>query len=105
MIRTEKMVKTKKYIIRRVSLETGYNQKVVAKIINTLLNDIADEVSKGNKVRFNNFGIFTQKIRKARVARNPYTNQQLSIPEKVTPVFIPGSGLKMRVSAQHKTTN
>lgn len=88
----------KEEIVARVASETGYSQKVVGDIVDTLLKVVTDELSNGNKVRFMGFGTFAPKVMAARIGRNPHTNQPVSIPERVVPSFKPGNRLKEAVT-------
>lgn len=87
----------KEEIVTRISNETGYNNKAVSDIVNKLLDVITDEMSNGNKVQFVGFGTFEPKSMKAKVGRNPRTNETIPIPARVVPSFKPGSRLKAAV--------
>lgn len=97
MVSLEKKSVIKEEIVTRVANETGYNQKTVGDIVDTLLKDITDEMSNGNKVQFTGFGTFEPKKRAARTGRNPHTNQPVPIPERVMPSFKPGNRMKAAV--------
>ena len=51
---------------------------------------IMDEVIKGNSVQITNFGTFKQVTRQSRIARNPNTNELITIPESKKPIFMAG---------------
>ncbi len=97
MVSLKKKVVSKVDIVTRVADETGYSQKMVATIVDTLLNDITAELSNGNKVQFAGFGFFEPKQMSERVGRNPRTNEQVTIPARVVPSFKPGNRLKEAV--------
>lgn len=87
----------KEDIIKIVTDNTGYSQKIVGEIVDALLKDITNEMSKGNKVRFVGFGTFEPKEMAKRMGRNPHTNQPVPIPARIVPSFKPGNHLKEAV--------
>lgn len=97
MVSLKKKNVIKEEIVTRVANETGYSQKMVGDVVDTLIKDITDEMSNGNKVQFMGFGTFEPKVMAARVGRNPHTNQPVPIPERVVPSFKPGNRLKEAV--------
>ena len=88
----------KENIVSKISAQTGYSRFVVSSIVDTLLNEITMELSRGEKVKFAGFGTFEPKKRAARTGRNPHTNEVVPIPARVMPVFKPGEHLKFAVS-------
>lgn len=89
---------TKEEIITRVSSCTGYSQKIVGTVVETLLKNITLEMSDGNKVQFMGFGTFEPKEMAPRTGRNPHTNEIVPIPARVVPSFKPGNRLKEAVT-------
>ena len=54
------------------------------------MDQIIDELSRGNRIEFREFGIFELKRRKPRTARNPKTGDSVQVPEKtVVPPVVP----------------
>lgn len=97
MVSLKKKNVVKEEIVTTVANETGYSQKIVATVVDTLLNDITDEMANGNKVQFMGFGVFEPKEMAARTGRNPHTNEPVPIPARVVPSFKPGNRLKAAV--------
>lgn len=87
----------KEEIVANVATDTGYSQAMVKSIVDSLLDNITWELSRGNEVRFAKFGIFKPKVMAARIGRNPHTNEEIPIPERIVPSFKPGSALKEAV--------
>lgn len=87
----------KEEIVANVSEHTGYSQAIVKNVVDSLLNNIVLELSRGNEVRFAKFGVFKPKVAKAKIGRNPHTNEEVPIPERIVPSFKPGSALKEAV--------
>lgn len=87
----------KKDIVARVAREAGYSQHTVATIVDTLLEDIINEMSNGNNVHFRGFGTFQLDSRKPKVGRNPHTNEPVNIPARIFPKFKPSELMKSAV--------
>lgn len=65
----------------------------------TVLDAIADQVSKNGRVEIRGFGIFRLNHRPARTARNPKTGEKVEVPAKAAPHFRAGKELRERVDA------
>ena len=52
-----------------------------------ILDEIVNELGKGNRLECRDFGVFETKIRKARKAQNPKTLEPVAVPEKRTVKF------------------
>ena len=57
-----------------------------------------NELGKGNRLEFRDFGVFETKIRKARKAQNPKTLEPVEVPEKRTVKFKVGRLMKQRLA-------
>jgi len=58
------------------------------------LEEIVEQVNKGEKVRIAGLGIFERRIQKARKVRNPRTGKMMKIKEKKKFAFKPSAGIK-----------
>lgn len=85
---------TKNQIITEVSDCTGYSRGLCEEIINSLLDNIMFELSRGNNVSLSDFGVFKPRHRKKRMGRNPHTGEFIPIPARTMPTFKPGKKLK-----------
>ena len=72
--------RTKKELVDRVADLTGNRRIVVKKVIQTFLDQIIDELAKGNRLEFREFGVFETKTRAAREAQNPKTLEKVHVP-------------------------
>ncbi len=89
---------TKKELIDRIADDTGTKRVLVKKIIQTFLDQIVDELGKGNRLEFRDFGVFECKIRAARTAQNPKTLERVPVPAKRTVKFKIGRLMKARLT-------
>lgn len=75
-------------------------QRDVEKIVNTVLDEIADALSRGDRVELRGFGAFSVKNRPARTGRNPRTGVTVQVEEKWVPFFKTGKELRERLNAE-----
>ncbi len=88
---------TKKELVARIAGLTGNKQVVVKKIIQTFLDQIIDELAKGNRLEFRDFGVFEPKMRAARVAQNPKTLEKVQVSAKRSVKFKTGRLMKEKL--------
>lgn len=88
---------SKKEIVKTVSERHGLTTTQTGQIVQVFMDQIIDELSRGNRIEFREFGIFELKRRKPRTARNPKTGDSVQVPEKTVVSFKPGKVMKARV--------
>ena len=88
---------TKKELIDRIAEKTGNKRVVVKRVVQAFLDDIVNELGRGNRLEFRDFGVFESKHRAARVAQNPKTLERVDVPPKRTVKFKVGRLMKMRL--------
>jgi integration host factor subunit beta len=79
-------------------------QADVELIVKTILDEIAQHLSRGDRIEIRGFGSFTVIRRPARVGRNPKTGESVPVPEKPVPHFKAGKELKERVDTSSAKT-
>ncbi len=89
--------RTKKELVDRVADLTGNKRVMVKKVIQTFLDQIIDELGKGNRLEFRDFGVFETKRRAARIAQNPKTLERVQVPPKRSVKFKTGRLMKMKL--------
>ena len=89
---------TKKELIDRIADNTGHRRVQVKKVVQQFLDQIVEELGKGNRLEFRDFGVFETKLRKARKAQNPKTLEPVAVPEKRTVKFKVGRLMKQRLA-------
>ena len=62
----------------------NFLKKDLEKFTNIILKEIKFSLKRGERVELRGFGVFSTKIQKARISRNPKTNQKVDTPEKKT---------------------
>lgn len=88
---------TKKELIDRIADNSGGRRVQVKRIVQQFLDEIVNELGKGNRLEFRDFGVFETKIRKARKAQNPKTLEPVAVPEKRTVKFKVGRLMKQKL--------
>jgi len=81
---------TKKEMVRRIATELGVDQALAKKVVQRCLDMILEIVAKDGRLELRNFGVFAAKLRAARKARNPRTNEAVNVPAKSVLTFQPG---------------
>jgi len=90
---------TKKELTDRIADRTGQKRVLVKDLIQLFLDEVIDELAKGNRLEFRDFGVFETKRRKPRVAQNPRTLERVHVPVKWTVKFKVGRLMKQKVQA------
>ena len=65
------------------------------KTVQCFLDNVIDELSRGNRLEFRDFGVFEIRHRAPRVAQNPKTLERVPVPAKKTVKFKVGRLMKM----------
>lgn len=93
---------TKKELIDQISLATKQKRVVVKKVVQSFLDSIIIELGRNNRLEFRDFGVFEVKQRKARIAQNPKTLEQVTVPPKRTVKFKVGRLMKQTLTSNGK---
>ncbi len=88
---------TKKDLIDRIASATDCKRADVKRIVQQFLDEVIDELGRGNRLEFRDFGVLETKSRAPRVAQNPKTLQRVNVPAKRTVKFKVGRLLKERL--------
>ncbi|MFL2885293.1 MAG: HU family DNA-binding protein [Candidatus Pelagibacter sp.] len=62
----------------------NFLKKDLDKFLNIILKEIKNSLKRAERVELRGFGVFSTKIQKARISRNPKTNKKIDTPEKKT---------------------
>jgi len=88
---------TKKELVNRIAEKTGQTKVVTKDVIQMFLDEIVQELARGNRLEFREFGVFEIKERAARKAQNPRTLEKVDVPSKRVVKFKVGRLMKERV--------
>jgi integration host factor subunit beta len=73
-------------------------QRDVENIVNAILEEIVDALSRRDRVELRGFGAFSVKERPARVGRNPRTGENVDVAGKAVPFFKTGKEMRERLN-------
>ena len=69
-------------------------QRDIERIVGTIFDEIANALSRGDRVELRGFGAFSVKRRPARTGRNPRTGTEHRVSPRHTVVFTPSAQLR-----------
>jgi len=88
---------TKSDIINTLHHETDLTKKEATIVVDTFFNEIANALSKDDRVEIRGLGSFHVRKYKAYTGRNPKTSEKVRIKPKKLPFFKCGKELRERV--------
>ena len=81
-------------LITAVAANAEVSQKVAAKAVAAVMDEIKEALKKGDKVQLVGFGSFEVKNKAERKGKNPRTGEAIVIPASKSPVFKAGKAFK-----------
>lgn len=91
-------------LIALAAEKAGLPKKDTERVISGALELICGSLERGEKVQLSGFGVFEVKLREARIARNPRTNEPMEVPATWVPSFKPSQALKELVGKENNET-
>jgi integration host factor subunit beta len=73
---------TKREPCQRVAASAGCIQAAAGAIVQQLLDELVEELARGNRLEFRGFGVFGTHLRGPKTARNPRTDEAVAVPAK-----------------------
>lgn len=90
---------TKSELVKKLSERFEYlSGNDIKKIVDLVFEEISDALVNDQRVEIRGFGAFSLRSRKARKARNPRTNESISINERFSAYFRAGKELKEKIN-------
>ncbi len=90
---------TRADLTEAVYQEVGLSRNESAELVETVLKEIADALTKGEMVKLSSFGSFSVRQKGRRIGRNPKTGEEVPILPRRVLVFRPSQVLKDRINA------
>ena len=90
----------KSVLIKRLEETTGYDEKVVERIINAFTKEITDLLKKGESVSIHGFGKFSPRKYGERKCYNPITKELITLQPSVQPAFTAGPKLRQQLNCK-----
>jgi|TARA_R110002020_G_scaffold76744_3_gene194282 integration host factor subunit beta len=89
----------KSELVQRIAEQNPHlYQRDVENIVNAILDEISDAMTRGDRVELRGFGAFSVKSRPPRVGRNPRTGEQVEVDAKHVPFFKTGKEMRERLN-------
>ena len=89
----------KSELVQRIATRNPHlYQRDVENIVNAILDEITNALTRGDRVELRGFGAFSVKRRDARVGRNPRTGAPVSVDQKSVPFFKTGKEMRERLN-------
>lgn len=85
-------------LIDTIARRTGEPKRAVAGVVEEFIDQVQRAVKKGDRVSLTGFGVFSQRKRAARTARNPRTGEEVQVKATKVPAFRPGASFKTYVA-------
>jgi integration host factor subunit beta len=98
----EKSVMKSELIERIARKQSHLAYKDVELAVKSLLEQMSNSLSGGERIEIRGFGSFSLHFRPPRSGRNPKTGDSVSLPGKHVPHFKPGKELRERVNGSLK---
>ena len=89
-------------LIDELTAKLGSDRRQATAAVENVVDTIVRAVHKGESVTITGFGVFEQRRRAARVARNPRTGETVKVKPTSVPAFRPGAQFKAVVSGAQR---
>lgn len=97
---------TKSELIEKIAKKQPHlPYKDVELSVKTLIEQMAQKLSTGNRIEIRGFGSFSLHFRPPRIGRNPKTGEAVALSGKYVPHFKPGKELRERVNNIDSNSN
>ena len=89
---------TKKDLVERIADTTGLTQVDTKIVVESFLEAVSQALQGGKNIEIRGFGRFKIKEKRARIARNPRTNERIQVEAGYKPIFESSRELCKRVN-------
>ena len=90
---------TRSQLSEAVYQEVGLSRNESAELLEAVLNEVSDALSRGEPVKISSFGSFTVRQKGQRIGRNPKTGEEVPILPRKVLVFRPSQVLKSLITS------
>jgi integration host factor subunit alpha len=93
---------TRSNLVETLYQEVGLSRKECEVLFETVLDEIADCLAKGDTFKVANFASFSIRQKNERIGRNPKTGEEVPIPPRKVVVFRAASKLKKQANSRNE---
>jgi len=94
---------TKADIVDEIAKATGLTKIETKAVVDGVFGSIINAISNGKRIELRGFGVFKQKSRKPRMARNPKSGELVPLAKRYVPVFKPSPDFLAKVNESMKS--
>jgi len=94
---------TKADIVDEIAKATGLTKIETKAVVDGVFGSVINAISNGKRIELRGFGVFKQKSRKPRMARNPKTGELVPLAKRYVPVFKPSPDFLAKVNESMKS--
>ena len=96
---------TKQELVGRIAQIHQIQSLTTRKVVQALLDEIVNELARGNRLEFREFGVFETRKREAREGQNPKTLEKVHVPAKRSVKFKMGRLMKQKLNTSDEYEN
>ena len=85
---------TKADLVNAIYERVGFSKNESARIVETVFELLKETLEKGEKIKISGFGNFVVREKRARIGRNPQTNEEITISARRVLTFKPSQVLR-----------
>jgi len=90
----------KSELVQKIASQNSHlYQRDIDNIVSAVLGEITGAMRRGDRVELRGFGVFSVKLRSARMGRNPRTGAQVAVRNKRIPFFKTGKEMRERLNS------
>jgi integration host factor subunit beta len=95
---------TKRELLEAVGARTSIRRADLAQAVEAFLEQVITELRAGRRIELRDFGVFEVRTRRARVARNPRTKEEVPVESRAVVKFKAGREMRTQVLAAGQAT-
>ncbi len=96
------MTGTRRSLARKVANDAKVTEETARQVLTALLDSLTNAFASGDRIELRDFGVFTTRQKPARVRRNPYNGESVSLPAKTVVQFSPSDSVNLAVHNQRQ---
>ena len=93
------MTFTKRELIQRIWKDVGGQRQYVSRVVQSFIDEVIDDLARGKRIEFRDFGTFKAERLPSRRARNPRTGERVHVPDRTVIRFRAGRRMTKRAQA------
>ena len=90
---------TRAHLSEALYEEVGLSRIESAELVETVLHEISEALTRGEEVKISSFGSFSVRQKGERIGRNPKTGEEVPITPRRVTVFRASNNLKRRINS------